>query len=88
MKRHPTTEQWLASSTPSLAASGMLGLIRRRSVQLLAASALRDEMERFGARSEPVRGACGLDSAATARECLLDAWAAAESVRRNGEVAQ
>lgn len=83
MMRHASTEQWLRSSSRALAASGVLGMIRRRSLQLLLASSLDDEVSAHGPRPSAVE-----PEIASARSVLLQAWAAAELARRtlDGEV--
>lgn len=74
MFRHPSTESWLRASSRALAASGVLGMIRRRSLQLLFASSLDDEAASRTNDTHP--------ESATARAVLLDAWAASELARR------
>lgn len=68
------TESWLQASSRALASTGVLGMIRRRSLQILLASSLDDET---GPRARDLTRESG-----NARAVLLDAWAASEFARR------
>jgi len=81
MIRQTSTEQWLRSSSRALAASGVLGVIRRRSLQLLLASSLEDDVSARGSRASAADA-----ESASARSVLLQAWAAAELARRTLDI--